>query len=95
MNFDTDNFEKLLEAKKFDEAKMLLIELMNAPLSQVEKGRIYTELAIAKKKLENAVNERYKTALTKVVGDMRKFQKAKTAVQDKIDLLEVRGKLAQ
>lgn len=95
MTFNTEKFEALLEAKKIDEAKAMIAEMFAADLSEAEQGAVYTQLAVAKLKLDNAVNRRYKAVLENVVEGLRELKKASTEADDKINLMGVRGKLAK
>lgn len=95
MNFDTEKFEALIEAKRFDEAKALLKQTLSQDLTSAQEGALYTQLAMAQLQLNNAMNRRYKAVLENVVEGLNGLKKIESGLDDKINLASVRGKLAK
>jgi hypothetical protein len=95
MIFNTEQFEKLLEAGKFDEAKKMILEAAAAPLTAEEQSDFDFHMMHVRMKLENAVNRRYRDKLADVVTKLRRIKAAGAVLEDKIRIMDIRAKLSE
>mgnify|MGYP001559641670 CR=1 FL=1 len=83
---DTKEIEILLEAEKWEEARTLLDRYMSRPLSDKEKGEIYTNFAEIYLRVQNDLNKRYEEVLDDAIATAKDINKAeeefkKTAIR--------------
>ena len=87
-------FELLLEAGKFEEAKQTLAELSRRPLSSDEQADAKILLTRLYIKLSNAVNEAYLATLKDAIAQLKDLNVKEKAFMDKVKLAETRAGLA-
>ena len=88
-------FELLLEAGKFEEAKQALAELSRRPLSSDEQADAKILLTRLYIKLSNAVNEAYLATLKDAIAQLKDLNAKEKAFIGKVKLVETRAGLAQ
>lgn len=94
MNDPVAQFELLLDAGKFEEAKQALAELSRRPLSSDEQADTKILLTRLYIKLSNAVNEAYLATLTDAIAQLKDLNGKEKAFLDKVKLAETRAGLA-
>ncbi len=93
MNIDISHIESLLEAKKFDEAKVLMREMVAAPLEDSEESSAITGFAMTYVDLVNAINIQYRDALLHAISDIKKINAAEIGTNEKFRLDGVKKSL--
>jgi len=91
---DTTQLEKLLKAKKFDEARAVLNDYLKSELTEEEKAALNLNYAEMYLRVMNAVQSEYKRSLAKVVDMLRTIDKEERSVAEAIGLRAVRQNLA-
>jgi hypothetical protein len=91
---DTTNLEKLLTAKKFDEARAVLSEYLKGEFTEEEKASLHLSYAETYLRVMNSVQREYKKSLAKVVDILHTLDKEERSVAEAIGLRSVRQNLA-
>ncbi|HEY4506097.1 MAG TPA: hypothetical protein VJJ24_01455 [Candidatus Paceibacterota bacterium] len=73
---DTKEIEMLLEAEKWEEARTLLDSYMSRPLTDKEKGEIYTNFAEVYLRVQNDLNKRYEEVLDDAIATAKDINHA-------------------
>ncbi|MFA6339245.1 MAG: hypothetical protein WCW87_04305 [Candidatus Paceibacterota bacterium] len=93
MNQDLSNILKLVEEKKFLEAKTELEKVLNTDLTSEEKGDLYIQFASLYMEVMNAINDKYSTALRKVVKSLKDVDREEKVLDERLNLEKVRSEL--
>jgi hypothetical protein len=89
-----EQFERLVEDGKLEEAKECLAQLAQAPASpeeQAETKILLTRLAV---KLHNAAGEAYLAELKDAIAELKELNAKEKAFTDKVKLAEARAGLS-
>ncbi len=91
---DTKKLDELLEAKKFDEARVLLSQFLQGDLSEEEKAALHLSYAETYMRVMNSINRQYREALQGVASMLQEIDKKERSVEDSLKLKSVRQNLA-
>jgi hypothetical protein len=81
-NNHNTSIEKLIEQENWKEAKAALERLLEQPLTDKEKGWLYTNLAIMYMKLNNFFDEGYQDAISDIINSISKVNSLKSKTPD-------------
>jgi hypothetical protein len=93
MNIDSQKLEQYLAEKKYDEAKQLINDIVNAELTEEERGEGLVAFLSVYMEIMNSVNTAYRDALKEILADMQGLNLAESNSKDKIRLKQVRESL--
>lgn len=95
MNNLLTQFELLLKALKWQEAKKMLEKLVNQELTPKEEAEAKVLQARLEIKLENAINAAYIDSLDESIGRLKELQAKGRAFFEKVKLAKTRAELAR
>ncbi len=93
MEIDTEKLESLLAENKSEEAKALLEAYFKQPLTDEEKGALYTYYAQVYLEVTKKIQEEYIESLRQIVSDLESLDAYSKGMSDKIQLGQVRAEL--
>jgi hypothetical protein len=88
-----DRIRELLEQGDVDGARSLLRKVIDAPLSDKEKGGIYVEFARVYLEVMNRINERYEKVLDETIAQLKEINKDEAAAIKDIDLKRLKHEI--
>lgn len=93
MNIDSQKLEQYLAEKKYDEAKAMITDIVNAELTEEERGEGLVGFLSVYVEIMNRVNTQYKDVLKEILADMQGLNLAESKMTDDIKLKKVREDL--
>jgi hypothetical protein len=90
---NVQDIQKLINEKRFDEARALIKSAATQKMTEKEKGAALTGVAAAYMEMTNAINKGYRDALKEAIESVRKLNASESKSKEKLQLAEVRGKL--
>ena len=90
---EAKQLEQLLTDRKLNEAKALLQAIFARPLTELERGAAYTEMATIYMKTMGALDQQYIHGLEEVMFGLDQADKTGADLEDKISLATLREDL--
>lgn len=90
IELDIGQFEKLIGTSDFAGAKKLLDDITDQPLTELEKGEIYTKLASAYLQASHEINKEYIKTLDDTLEMLEKANKAEKITDEKLKVASVK-----
>ena len=90
---EAKQLEQLLTDKKLDEAKTLLQAIFARPLTELERGALYTEMITIYMKTMGALDQQYIHGLEEVMSGLDQADRTEVVLEDKISLAALRKDL--
>ncbi len=90
-----EQFERLVDDGKLEEAKRQLAELAKTPASSEEQAEMKILLTRLAVKLHNAAGEAYLAELKDAIAELKELNAKEKAFTDKVKLAETRTGLSQ
>ena len=94
MTLDIKNIGVLMTEGKRDEVRAILQEVVNTPLSDIERGEALVTLAMLYVKVKNTTDADFLADLQKALGVLKMVNKQEQEVGDAIALEKVRKDLS-
>ncbi len=93
MQIDSQKLEQYLAEQKYDEVKQMINDIVNAELTEEERGEGLVAFLSVYMEIMNSVNTAYRDALKEILADMQGLNLAESNSKDKIRLKQVRESL--
>ena len=93
---DDNNLQNIIDLIKSgnkEQAKTLLMGIVDASLSEEEKGRILTALALMEVDGTNKLSQEYIGLLEKTLSEYKKFESLNREISDKIRIEEIKKEI--
>lgn len=93
--FNEEQLNQLLSENKLDEAKEMITQVLDRPLTSEEKGAALVTLAAAYIKASNEANKRYEQALDDVLASLKKIDETQSQANDQIDIAATQQQISE
>lgn len=91
---DISSLGKLIQEGKLDESRALLVEAVNTPLSDVERGQAIVTLVLAYMQTKNTINQALLADIKETLRILKSVSSDENVLKDGVKLAKVREKLA-
>jgi hypothetical protein len=93
MQIDSQKLEQYLAEQKYDEVKQMINDIVNAELTEEERGEGLVSFLSVYMEIMNSINVSYRDALKEILADMQGLNLAQSKATDKIKLQKIREDL--
>ena len=83
----------LIQQGKLEEAKAVLASVVNAPLSDADRGQALVTLAMVYMEAKNKINQEFLDEIKKTIQEIKSLNKVESGINDQVDLAKVRANL--
>lgn len=90
---DTNTLEQLLVDGKFEAAKKMLNEYINADLPKEVKGAAYVAFVTTYVSVMNKIYDQYNQALDETIAGLTLIDKKEKELNERVDLARVKGEI--
>jgi hypothetical protein len=94
MKLDQDKLDHLMEAGKWDEAKVMLDGYISQMTSAEQMGASYLSLASIYLKVMNRLDADYEATLDETLAALKKLDAAEQSTKDQIGIEDARQKIS-
>ena|SRR3990167_7846467 len=91
---DEQKLSQALEQKNWEEAKALLKEVFDSPLTESEKGAAYVNLANIYLHVQNNINKQYEEGLDEIISSLKQVNQKEEELTNQIDISATRNQIA-
>lgn len=87
---DTNEFNRLITEKKFDEAKELLRSFFETEMDQNDEGEYYVEMMTEYLEMSNRINAAYIEEMTTMRQQLKQLNEVDVEIKNKVDTGQIR-----